>query len=152
MVGVGMCGLLTVLISCCYSSTWELWLFWWLSIKDSKTVRYWGKEIIANLSRIAHTHTHTPAPAPPRHRLVYLSNLRWDMTQASNPEVTLLCFFSQFFFTVTFSGDSAEGLCSSELQSHRYQFCITQRTEARGRRWGFHSLGYACLSALLLSR
>ena len=60
MVGVGMCGLLTVLISCCYSSTWELWLFWWLSIKDSKTVRYWGKEIIANLSRIAHTHTHTP--------------------------------------------------------------------------------------------
>lgn len=64
MVGVGMYELLTVLISRCYSSTWELWLLWWLSIKDSKTVRYWGMEIIANLSRIAHTHT--PAPVPPR--------------------------------------------------------------------------------------
>lgn len=70
------------------------------------------------------------------------------MTQASNPKVTLLCFFSQFF-TVTFSGDSAEGLCSSGVQSHRYQFCITQRTEAGGKRCGFHSLGYVFIDTVI---
>lgn len=72
------------------------------------------------------------------------------MAQASNPKVTLLCFFSQFF-TVTFSGDSA-GCAQVNYSPTDISFAFAPK-ELRQEEKGVDFIVWVmCLSTLLFSR